>query len=311
MLPAASAGPIFHVESMSGAFQGTTRAATPAGSWRTRLSATGPRMDASGISRARRGEERDVVRGSIDDALPGCRGGAIRCRPSRPRTGLPCDRGSPARTDRGRSPAAPDRAYATPGTLRVPRRPHGPRPARRRPPSRRACRRRSARTPRTSTLPAAFADPVAGVDLDAGDLDAERSRIPLRGEPHPRRPRATSRSIERWRPAQNGSRSSRLSTLPGPDLGSGSAAGRSAWAPCSRRCPACSAPPARRQRLAVASRPHDDDRVHRLAPLVVGDAEHRGLEHRGWRYSTSSTSVEYTFSPPDTIMSLSRSTTKR
>src|SRR3989442_1783986 len=41
VFPDASAGPTFQVSSMSGAFQGETRAATPAGSKRTRFVTSG------------------------------------------------------------------------------------------------------------------------------------------------------------------------------------------------------------------------------------------------------------------------------
>ena len=52
VLPAASAGPIFHVPSISGAFHGTISAATPAGSNRTELVTSGLSMTPCCIDRA-------------------------------------------------------------------------------------------------------------------------------------------------------------------------------------------------------------------------------------------------------------------
>ena len=56
----------------------------------------------------------------------------------------------------------------------------------------------------------------------------------------------------------------------------------------------------------------DDDRVHGLAPLLVGIADHRDLrDGRDAMAIAFSTSTEYTFSPPVTIMSFTRSTRNR
>lgn len=50
--------------------------------------------------------------------------------------------------------------------------------------------------------------------------------------------------------------------------------------------------------------------VDTLTPLGVRDTDHGGHGHRGCQPSACSTSTEYTFSPPETIMSLRRSTMK-
>ena len=55
----------------------------------------------------------------------------------------------------------------------------------------------------------------------------------------------------------------------------------------------------------------DDERLDRLAPALVRNPDHRDVEHVGCCESASSTSIGYTFSPPETIMSLIRSVRNR
>jgi hypothetical protein len=60
--------------------------------------------------------------------------------------------------------------------------------------------------------------------------------------------------------------------------------------------------------LATLARRHEHhEGLHRLAPLVVGHADHRHLGDVGWLNSASSTSIELTFSPPVMITSFLRS----
>ena len=54
-----------------------------------------------------------------------------------------------------------------------------------------------------------------------------------------------------------------------------------------------------------------DDGVDLLAPGVVGDADDRDLLTASCNEIALSTSAEYTFSPPVTIMSFTRSTRNR
>lgn len=62
------------------------------------------------------------------------------------------------------------------------------------------------------------------------------------------------------------------------------------------------------QRVARAGHPHG---VDALTPAVVGHTDDRRLEHAGVFVEGVLTSVEYTFSPNDTIMSFTRSTRNR